>query len=123
MRKTLILFIVLSLAFMCAGAASADQGSLADAVRQYQGGQGGQAIAEEIDRVGSSIVGFARGIFGVAAVIFIMWAGVVFYGAGGDPNRIAMAKRLVAGFIVAMICIFSAEKIVGGLLGLFGYTL
>ncbi len=123
MRKTLILFIVLSLAFMCAGAASADQGSLTDAVRQYQGGQGGQAIAEEIDRVGSSIVGFARGIFGVAAVIFIMWAGVVFYGAGGDPNRIAMAKKLVAGFIVAMICIFSAEKIVGGLLGLFGYTL
>jgi hypothetical protein len=41
-------------------------------------------------------------------------------GAGGDPNKIAMAKKAFAGFIVAMICVFFADKIVGGLLGIFG---
>lgn len=77
-------------------------------------------IKSTITGIAENIVGVVQGVFGVAAVCFVIWAGIMFWGAGGDPNKIAMAKKAFGGFIIAIICVFFADKIVGGLLGIFG---
>jgi len=77
-------------------------------------------IKSTATNIAENIVGVVQGVFGVAAVCFVIWAGIMFWGASGDPNKIAMAKKAFAGFIIAMICVFFADKIVGGLLGIFG---
>jgi len=91
--------------------------SLKDRVNQH----GDTALAEQIDNICAKIVGFIRGIFSVLAVVFVIWAGFAAWGAAGDPVKIALAKRMAAGFIVCLICVYSAERIVGGILGLLGY--
>lgn len=70
--------------------------------------------------IATNFVSVVQGIFGMAAVLFVIWAGIMFWGAHGDPNKIALAKKAFAGFIVAMACVFFADKIVGGLMGIFG---
>lgn len=77
-------------------------------------------IKSTATNIAENIVGVVQGVFGVAAVCFVIWAGIMFWGASGDPNKIAMAKKAFAGFIIAIICVFFADKIVGGLLGIFG---
>jgi len=97
----------------------ADAG-IKESVEQYAS-SGGAVIEEEIDNLSTSLVYLARGIFGTLAVVFIMWAGFVFWGAGGDPNKMIFAKKMLAGFVICMVFVFMAEKIVGGALGLIGY--
>lgn len=123
MRKLVVLLLALSLAFSLAGVAcaqDAETGSLIERVREAQEAGGG-AIKDEVDRIGFGIVDFVRGIFAVIAVVFVIWAGFVFWGAGGNPEALMRAKKLAAGFIVCIIGVYSAETIVGGILGLLGY--
>lgn len=77
-------------------------------------------IKSTVTGIAQNLVTVVQGVFGVAAVCFVIWAGIMFWGAGGDPNKIAMAKKAFGGFIIAIICVFFADKIVGGLLGIFG---
>lgn len=114
----LALLAVFVLSLAASGPAFAD--SLIDAVKQSQNSA---ALKQEVDAVGANIVGFVRGVFGVLAVIFVIWAGFAAWGAGGDSNRIAQAKRMAAGFIICLVCVFAAEKIVGGVLGILGYQI
>jgi len=119
---SLVMLVVFAASLALAGVASAqNQGQ--SITEQVKAAQDGQTLKQEVDKVGSNIVGFVRGVFGVLAVIFVIWAGLAFWGAGGDPNRIAQAKRLAAGFVICLICVFAAEKIVGGVLGILGYQI
>lgn len=127
MRKSVLMCIVFCLlfvlvgGFVAAGVVFADEvGSIASEVQSKQSG-GTNAIAEEIDRIATGIVNFVRGIFAVIAVVFVVWAGFVIWGAGGDPNQIMQAKKLCAGFLICVIGVYAAETIVGGILGLFGF--
>ncbi|HBT19960.1 MAG TPA: hypothetical protein DEA47_01095 [Peptococcaceae bacterium] len=79
-----------------------------------------EVIKTTIKGIATNFVGVAQGIFGIAAVVFVVWAGIIYWGAHGDPNKIQSAKRAFAGFIIAMVCVFFADKIVGGLMGIFG---
>lgn len=115
MRKMLTVLLLLGLLFSFAGAAGA---SLIDDVQRAQGAG---AIAAEIDRIGVGIVEFVRGIFAVLAVIFVIWFGFVYWGSAGNPQAMARAKQLAAGFIICIIGVYATETIVGGILGLLGY--
>lgn len=118
-KKTInILILVSMLAVMAFNLAYAD--SVMEKVDGYTA-PGGEAIKEEVDRLITDLIYLVRGIFGVLAVIFIMWAGFVFWGASGDPQRMMFAKRMLAGFVICLIFVFMAEKLVGGALGLIGY--
>lgn len=55
----------------------------------------------------------------VAAVVFIGWAGVIFWGAGGDAQKMAAAKSKLFYFFIALFLIFGAEGIIKTVLGLF----
>jgi uncharacterized protein HemY len=47
---------------------------------------GGEVIQTEIDTLGTNLVTLIRSIFGILAVIFIMWAGFVFWGGERGPQ-------------------------------------
>lgn len=119
MRRA-ILFLLLLTFIVGAFSPLAFAGSINEKVKDAGGAE---AIATAVDDIASNIVTFVRGIFSIIAVVFVVWAGFVFWGAGGDPARIAQAKRLCGGFIVCLICVFVAETIVGGIIGLFGFEL
>lgn len=70
--------------------------------------------------IAQKLTNVVQGVFAVIAVCFVIWTGVMFWGASGDPNKILTAKKALGGFIIAMVCVFFADKIVGGLLGIFG---
>lgn len=118
MRKILVVVLLLCLLFVLSAPAFAE--SLIDKVQQAQTGGGG-AIAAEVDRIGLSIVDFVRGIFVVIAVIVIIWLAFVFLFSSGNPQAMMQAKKLAAGLIICVIGVYSAETIVGGILGLLGY--
>ena len=48
----------------------------------------------------------------IAAVVFIVWAGYIFAGAGGDPNKKAAAKDKLLYFFIAVFFITGAQDIV-----------
>jgi hypothetical protein len=83
----------------------------------------GAAIISTAQSIGASLITVVQGVFGVAAVVFIIWAGYTFWGAHGDERKIEAAKKMMVGFIVATACIFFADKIVGALMGIFGITI
>jgi len=114
---SLVMLVVFAASLVLAGMAFAQGQSI---IERVKAAQDGQTLKQQVDTVGFNIVDFVRGVFGVLAVIFVIWAGFVFWGAGGDPNRIAQAKRLAAGFVICLICVFATEKIVGGILGILG---
>lgn len=116
-KTTTIIILLLMLTLMAFNVAHA---GIMDTVNSYTQ-PGGEVIQTEIDALGTNIVTLIRSIFGILAVIFIMWAGFVFWGASGDPNKMMFAKRMLAGFVICMIFVFMAEKLVGGVLGLIDY--
>lgn len=118
MRKILVAMLLLCLLFAWAGPVAAE--SLIDKVQQTQT-EGGGAIAAEVDRIGLSIVEFVRGIFVVIAVVVVIWLAFVFLFSSGNPQAMMQAKKLAAGLIICVIGVYSAETIVGGILGLLGY--
>ena len=111
-KKVLVLTLTLMLLFSYA--------SFALAATNVNPSANLDLIKSTATNIAQNIVGVVQGVFGVAAVCFVIWAGIMFWGAGGDPNKIAMAKKAFGGFIIAIICVFFADKIVGGLLGIFG---
>jgi hypothetical protein len=111
-KKALVLTLVIMLLFSSV--------SLAFAAPNVNPTANPNLIKSTATSIAQNIVGVVQGVFGVAAVCFVIWAGIMFWGAGGDPQKITMAKKAFAGFIIAMICVFFADKIVGGLLGIFG---
>ncbi|OPX90834.1 MAG: hypothetical protein A4E53_00814 [Pelotomaculum sp. PtaB.Bin104] len=122
-QKTLNIIIFIAALVFFAGTAisNAAYAGLADTVNQYSQGNG-KALADDADKVASNVVGFVRGIAVIAGVCLIIWAGIVFGGAHGDPNKILLAKKILGGFVICLICIFEAEKIVGALMGFFGFS-
>lgn len=124
---SLAVLVVFAASLALAGVAFAqnqgDQNQGESITKLVKDAQGGETLKQQVDKVGSNIVDFVRGIFGVLAVLFVIWAGLAFWGAGGNPDRMAQAKRLAAGFVICLICVFAAEKIVGGILGILGYQI
>lgn len=55
----------------------------------------------------------------IAAVVFIGWAGIIFWGAGGDAQKMAAAKSKMLYFFISLFLIFGAEGIIKTILGLF----
>ena len=59
-------------------------------------------------------------IFIGAVVIMLVWAGILFALAQGDPSKIATAKKAVLWAVIGVvtgIAAFSALGIIGGVLG------
>lgn len=84
---------------------------------------GGEDIIQKVDEGGYKAVNTIRSVAIVAAVIFLVWAGIIFWGAGGNPAKISEAKSKLIWFFVALVFIFMAENIFATLADFFGIKL
>lgn len=120
----LTLLIVTSLlTALCVQSAYADGEKLTDSLEDVLSSSSGQDIVEKVDEGGFKAVTTLRSIAIVAAVLFLVWAGVIFWGAGGNPGKISEAKSKLIWFFVALIFIFMAENIFATLAEFFGIEL
>lgn len=103
-KKILILMLVVTLLIAFCGMAYAAGAN--DLVAKAEGAK---------DKVVKTIQDLAK----VAAVVFIAWAGVIWWGAGGDAQKMAAAKAKLLWFFIALFFIFGAEGIANSLVGLF----
>jgi len=130
MRILSAVLLIVLLIMLCAGPVFASKG--VDDIYNYwskkrvgeQIGPGGSEadalqILREIEKQISNVVATVRVIATIAAVIFIIWLGIIFFTSGGNPQRLAQAKVQVAMFFVSLICIFAAEPIVRFILSWF----
>jgi hypothetical protein len=127
----LLASILIIVFLVCGIAAPVAAGNLWDTIRDQTRsigesivpGAGGDQDAEEIisqvETQITNIVVTVRVIAAIAAVIFVIWIGIVFFTSGGNPIRLAQAKTQVALFFVSLICIFAAEPIVRFILSWF----
>ncbi|MCL6478880.1 MAG: TrbC/VirB2 family protein [Peptococcaceae bacterium] len=94
--------------------------NLQKSIQSSGSGGGGQIIKEEVDKIITNVVNLVRSIASILGVVFVIWAGYAYFGGSGDTQRMLMAKRMFAGFVICLICVFMAEKIVGAIFGLLG---
>lgn len=82
-----------------------------------------ESFKADVDAIASRIVSFIRSIAGIAAVIFLLWAGFTFWTAGGSSQKLSEAKSQLIYFLIAMFFVMAAEKIVGLIFSLFGWQI
>jgi hypothetical protein len=131
MRLKFLLSVLVMMVLVCGIAAPVAATPLYDEIKDQTDkvgesivpGAGGDQDAEEIisqvETQITNIVVTVRVIAAIAAVIFVIWIGIVFFTSGGNPIRLAQAKTQVALFFVSLICIFAAEPIVRFILSWF----
>ncbi len=123
-RICLLLLIVITIMVFIPAAVSANQGSMTSSIRDSLRSEFDEDnIINTIDMKAAQLVQQARVIAGIVAVVFLILFGYSFFTAGGDPNKYAIAKSKLVGFVIALFFIFAAEQIVGGVLKLMGADL
>lgn len=68
----------------------------------------GTATLSELIR---SIISLILGFLGVIAVLIILWAGFIWMTAGGEPDKVDKAKKMIYAGITGLVIIFSAYAI------------
>ncbi|SHF65157.1 TrbC/VIRB2 family protein [Desulforamulus putei DSM 12395] len=78
------------------------------------------AIKKEATDIGGKVVDIVQGVFGILAVLSLLYAGFLFFGSH-DPSKLQIAKKALGGCIISAIIVFKADAIVRTLLGALGY--
>ena len=65
----------------------------------------GGAFLDGIIQVLGGLVNLLRGLGGVVAVVFLIYAGYLFMSSAGDPQKDARAKGAVIGVVVGLVLI------------------
>jgi len=112
-KKWVALILILILVFLVSACNSAFAASGSETAP-------GSSLVAEAAAAKDKIVALLEDLAKVAAVIFIGWAGYIFWGAGGDPQKMSAAKSKLAYFFIALFFIFGAQSIVNTMLDLFG---
>jgi len=116
------LLSMLTLTIICVTSAYAGTDKLTDSLKEATS-SGTEDIIEKVDEGGFKAVTTIRSVAIVAAVIFLVWAGIIFWGAGGNPGKISEAKSKLIWFFIALVFIFMAENIFATLADFFGIDL
>lgn len=68
----------------------------------------------------NNVINWALGLAGLAAVFFIIYAGIKFLTSGGDPKQVEGARKTltyaIAGLIVVFLA-FAIIKVIGTITG------
>ena len=51
------------------------------------------------------------GLLGLVALAILLYAGLIWMTAGGDPNKVEKAKKMITGAVIGLVIIFSAFAI------------
>lgn len=110
----LVFFISLCGLFL-AGSVLAQDANL-QAVGQAAGIATETSLATYIGRVLQVIFG----LLGVIVVLLIIYGGFIWMTAGGDPDKVNKAKKIIYNAIIGLVIIFAAFAITTWLMGIFG---
>jgi hypothetical protein len=69
------------------------------------------AGAQDLPTLIGRFIGIVIGILGIILVIRIIQAGIMYMTAGGDPGKVATAKKMITESIVGIIIVISAYAI------------
>lgn len=58
--------------------------------------------------IAANVINIAMGLLGVLAIILIMYAGFVWTTAGGDPDKVDIAKKILVSASIGLLIILSA---------------
>jgi len=117
MRK-LIPCLLLTLLFVFIAFAPAQADGVIDQVQQNLDDSG---LVTNVDTIAGNVITFVRSLAALAAVVFLVWAGIIFWVNGRDARAMAEAKTQLVVFVVALFLIMGSEQIVGALFSLFGW--
>ncbi|MFS0783403.1 hypothetical protein [Bacillus sp. 1P06AnD] len=94
----------------------------ADSLKGNVKSDSGTALFNTIDNFGAQLVKLARQIGVVALVILVVWMGYSLFIKKSAEGLADMKGRLGA-MCIAIAFVFFSEKIIGAILGMFGYTM
>ncbi len=82
------------------------------------GGDGGSSIEVRMGTTDpgimvTSMISWVVGIAGVVALGFMVYGGIVFMTASGEPNKVALAKKVMLYAAIGLIVVGLAEAITG----------
>lgn len=109
------LFLFVSLCFV--SPAFADR--ISDDLKSAASGSG-EDIVEIADRGGYAFVSTIRELAVIGALIFGVWAGLIFFAAGDNEMKLSRAKGKLIVFLLCLILIFKTESIVVSIFNLLG---
>ena len=78
------------------------------------------ALLDQMDDAKEGIITFIKDAAKIVAVVFIAWAGIIFWGAGGDERSLSNAKSKMLYFFIAVFLIFTCDLIVDTVWDWFG---
>lgn len=76
-------------------------------------------ILQKAESAKGKIITLAQDAAKTVAAVFIVWAGYIYWGAGGDQQKITAAKSKLQTFFIALFFIFGAESIVNTIFEIF----
>ena len=59
----------------------------------------------------SGVIGIVMGFLGIIAVLIILWGGFIWMTAGGEPDKVEKAKKMIYSGIIGLVIIFAAYAI------------
>jgi hypothetical protein len=59
----------------------------------------------------TGIIQVILGFLGVIAVLIILWGGFIWMTAGGEPDKVEKAKKMIYAGIIGLVIIFAAYAI------------
>ena len=65
-----------------------------------------------------NIVGLIMGLIGYLAVGFVMWGGIQYMIAQGDPGKVAKGKKTITNAVIGLIIAMSASILSGAISGI-----
>lgn len=77
-------------------------------------------LETQVDDSTNNFIKKVRHIAIFGAIVFGIWLGLCFYGAGFSPDTLRQAKVQSLAFVVCLAFIFWTEPIIGFLFGIFG---
>jgi len=111
----ILVFFISFFGFVFASSVLAQDANL-QAVGQAAGIATETSLATYIGRVLQVIFG----LLGVIVLLLIIYGGFIWMTAGGDPDKVNKAKKIIYNAIIGLIIIFAAFAITTWLMGLFG---
>lgn len=66
-----------------------------------------------------AIINVALSILGIVALLIILWGGLTWMTAGGDEEKTATARKIIASGVVGLIIIFVAYALTTFIFGVF----
>jgi hypothetical protein len=85
-----------------------------DQIGGYISDSGGTATLPQI--IGG-VISTIMGILGVIVVLIILWGGFIWMTAGGEPDKVDKAKKMIYSGIIGLVIIFASYAIAQFVIG------